>query len=77
MGRDDRDSLAEGEVAGQRDAGLLLAFGQDLEQQLGTAGVELNLAELVDPRVLARRQGRRGHHATGGVARPGRSSPCS
>ena len=28
--------------------GLLLALGEDLEQQLGAAGVELDVAELVD-----------------------------
>jgi hypothetical protein len=45
---DDGAPLAEGEVAGQRDAGLLFSFGQDLEQQLGAAGVELDVAELVE-----------------------------
>ena len=45
---DDGALLAEGEVAGQRHAGFLLEFGEDLEQQLGAAGIELHLAELVD-----------------------------
>ena len=35
-------------VGGDRDGVLLLAFGQDLEQQLGAAAVEFHVAELVD-----------------------------
>ena len=34
-------------VGGDRDGGLLLAFGEDLEQQLGAAAVEFEVAELV------------------------------
>lgn len=45
---DDGAPFAEGQVAGQGDAGFLFAFGEDLEQQLGAAGVELDVAELVD-----------------------------
>ena len=30
------------------DGGLLFAFGEDLEQQLGAAAVELDVADLVD-----------------------------
>jgi hypothetical protein len=36
---------AEGLVGGDGDAVLLLAFGQDLEQQLGAAPVEFHGAE--------------------------------
>jgi hypothetical protein len=39
--------LAEGQVGGDGDAGLF-AFGEDLEQQLGAAAVELHVAELVE-----------------------------
>src|SRR6266567_8788117 len=39
--------LAEGGVGGDRDGGAFLAFGEDLEQQLGAAAVELEVAELV------------------------------
>ncbi len=45
---DDLAPFAEGEVRGQGDRGLLLAFGEDLEQELGAAGVELDVAELVE-----------------------------
>ena len=44
---DDGAPFAEGEVGAQH-AGSLFAFGQDLEQQLGAAGVELDVAEFVD-----------------------------
>jgi len=40
--------FAEGEVGCDRDGGFLFAFGEDLEQQLGAAGVELDVAELVE-----------------------------
>ena len=39
---------AEAVVAGDRDGGLLLAFGEDLEQQLGAAPVEFHVAEFVE-----------------------------
>src|ERR1022692_5045666 len=39
--------FAEGGVGGDRDRGAFLAFGEDLEQQLGAAAVELEVAELV------------------------------
>nr|WP_329245937.1 hypothetical protein [Actinoallomurus sp. NBC_01490] len=39
---------AEGLVGGDGDAGLFLAFGEVLEQQLGAAAVEFPVAELVD-----------------------------
>ena len=45
---DDFAPFAEGEVRGDGDAGLLLSFGQDLEQQLAASGVELDVAELVE-----------------------------
>jgi hypothetical protein len=40
--------LGEGGVGGDRDGGAFLAFGEYLEQQLGAAAVELEVAELVD-----------------------------
>ena len=39
---------AEGLVGGDGDAGFLLPFGQDLEEELGAAAVEFHVAELVD-----------------------------
>src|SRR5512142_945460 len=39
--------LAEGGVGGDRDGGAFLAFGEDLEQQLGAAPVQLEVAELI------------------------------
>jgi hypothetical protein len=39
--------LGEWCVGGDSDGGLLLAFGQDLEQQLGAAAVQVQVAELV------------------------------
>src|SRR6266536_4092239 len=39
--------LAERGIAGHRDGGFLLAFGDDLEQQLRAARVEVEVAELV------------------------------
>jgi hypothetical protein len=38
----------EGLVGCDRDAGLFFPFGEELEQQLGTAAVEFHVAELVD-----------------------------
>ena len=43
---------AEAVVAGDRDGGLLLPFGQDLEQQFGAALVEFHVAELVEAEEL-------------------------
>jgi len=40
--------LGEGGVAGAGDGGLLLAGGDDLEQQLGASGVEVDVAEFVE-----------------------------
>ena|SRR5438105_3929096 len=40
--------LAEGQVRGDGDAGFLLAFGEDLEQQLRAATVELDVAQFVE-----------------------------
>lgn len=40
--------FAEGLVGGDGDAVLLLAFGQDLEEELGAVTVEFHVAELVD-----------------------------
>jgi hypothetical protein len=45
---DDLAPFAEGQVRGQSDRGLLFTLGQDLEQQLRAAGVELDVAELVE-----------------------------
>jgi hypothetical protein len=39
--------FAERQICRDRDGGSFLAFGDDLEQQLGAAGVELDIAELV------------------------------
>ena len=39
--------LAEWRVGGNRDRGALFAFGQDLEQQLSAAAVEMQVAQLV------------------------------
>jgi hypothetical protein len=45
---DDRAPLAERQVRRDGDGCFLFAFGEDLEQQLGAAGVELDVAELVE-----------------------------
>ena len=45
---DDFAPLAEREVRGDGHAGFLFAFGEDLEQQFGSAGVELDVAEFVE-----------------------------
>ena len=45
---DDLAPPAERQVRGHPDRGLLLAFGEHLEQQLGAAGVELDVADLID-----------------------------
>ena len=45
---EDGSPFAEGQVGPDRDGGAFLAFGDDLEQQLGAAGVELDVAELVE-----------------------------
>src|SRR5207302_820784 len=42
---DDLSPLAERKVGGDGDAGFLFAFGEDQEQQLGAAAVELHVAE--------------------------------
>src|SRR5712691_5429035 len=39
--------FAEGGVGGDRDGGAFLALGEDLEEQLGAAAVELEVAQLV------------------------------
>src|SRR5216683_7782816 len=39
--------FAEGGVGGDRDGGAFLPLGEDLEQQLGAAAVELEVAQLV------------------------------
>lgn len=40
--------FAEGLVGGDGDAGPFLAFGEDLEEELGAAVVQFHVAELVD-----------------------------
>jgi hypothetical protein len=40
--------LAEAGVGGQGDGGSFLSFGDDLEQQLGTPGVDADVADLVE-----------------------------
>jgi hypothetical protein len=44
---DDVAPFAAREVAGQRQAGFLLSLGEYLEEQFAAAGVELDVAELV------------------------------
>src|SRR5260370_35205336 len=56
--------LAERGVGGDRDGGFLFPFGEDLEQQLGAAAVQPDVAELVqaqkvDPAVTADHPGQR------------------
>ena len=45
---DDLAPFAERKIRCQSDRGLLFAFGEDLKQQLGAAGVELDVAEFVE-----------------------------
>jgi hypothetical protein len=45
---DDVAPFAEWQVGGDGDRVFLFAFGDDLEQQFGAAGVELDVAELVE-----------------------------
>jgi hypothetical protein len=40
--------FAEGEVGPDRDRGSFFPLGDDLEQQLGAFGVDLDVAELVE-----------------------------
>ena len=40
--------FAEGEVGADGDAGAFVSFGDDLEQQFGSAGVDLDVAQLVE-----------------------------
>jgi hypothetical protein len=40
--------FAKGFVGGDRHAGLLLLLGQHLEQQLGTAAVQLHVPQLIN-----------------------------
>ena len=44
----DGSPLAERQVAAQGDAGAFLAFGDDLEQQLGAPGIDLDVAQFVE-----------------------------
>ena len=44
---EDRAPFAEGQVGGHGDRGPLIARGDDLEQQLSTPRVEMDIAELV------------------------------
>ena len=45
---DDLAPFAERQVRGHGDGGFLFSFGEDLEQQFGASGVELDVAELVE-----------------------------
>jgi hypothetical protein len=45
---DDLAPLAEGQVGGGDDGGSFFSLGDDLEEQFGASGVELDVAELVD-----------------------------
>ena len=40
--------FAERQVGPDRDRGSFLSLGEDLEEQLGAAGVDLDVAELVE-----------------------------
>jgi hypothetical protein len=44
---DDLAPFGEGEVGGDGDGGAFFSFGDDLEEQFGAAGVELDVAEFV------------------------------
>lgn len=46
--REDGGSIAKGEICREDDALLLVAAGDDLEQQVGVSGVEGEEADLVD-----------------------------
>ncbi len=52
-----RAPFAEGQVGRDRDAGPFFAFGDDLEQQLGAAWVDLDITELVEASVAADHSG--------------------
>jgi len=45
---DDVLRLGEGKVGGDRDGGPFLLCGDDVEEQLGASGVDLDAAELVE-----------------------------
>lgn len=45
---EDGSPFAEGQVGSDADAGALLAFGDDLEQKLCSAWVDLDIAQLVE-----------------------------
>src|SRR3954447_3413838 len=53
--------LGERGVGGAGDGGLLLAFGDDLEEQFGAAGVEVHVADLVEAEQVE--AGEAAHHA--------------
>jgi hypothetical protein len=40
--------FAERQVGADRDGGSFVSLGDDLEEQLGAAGVDLDVAELVE-----------------------------
>jgi hypothetical protein len=48
MDRGTRCPIREGQVGGDRDGGSFFAFGDDLEQQFGSAWVDLDVAEFVE-----------------------------
>ena len=45
---EDRTPFAEREVACDPDGGFLLSFGDDLEEQFGAAGVDVDVSEFVE-----------------------------
>jgi len=45
---EDGAPFAEGQVGGDRDGGAFLAFGDDLEEEFGAAGVDVDVAEFVE-----------------------------
>ena len=65
------DPAAEAADAGERDGGLFLAFGQDLEQQLGAALVELQVDGLIEAEQLDATVGGNGRGQLAGRYRRG------
>ncbi len=45
---EDGSPLAEGQVGPDPDGGFFVSFGDDLEEQFGAAGVDVDVAEFVD-----------------------------
>ena len=45
---EDGSPLAEGQVACDADGGFFLSFGDDLEEQFGAAGIDVDVAEFIE-----------------------------